>query len=576
MSELELPGYDILERIGRGGMASVFRARQHTFDRDVALKILKPELSEDEQFCQRFVQESLIVAKLHHSHIVQVYDVGEYQQHFFIAMEYLHGGDLKQRLKHGLSVQDSVVIMRQAASALEFAHRKGIIHRDIKPDNIMFREDGAAVLTDFGIAKEINSDINLTQTGLVVGTPKYMAPEQIRGAAPSAQADIYSLGILLFQCLCNKVPFDGADMVATAYQHFSAPVPTLPKDLAVFQNMLESMLAKKVEQRCQSAADVVRQLDAIDTRELPQINNLERERLFHKPESDLTVTLVAGVDDEADSSLTNERPLRASAAANSDTSDSSTAATNSKNQSQPTAQPRHTPDHQARQTPQKKARRFAIYTSIFIASALGLSLALLDKNEPLPELQEAHSKAMGNKAQQINAGQRLIIKRLLNEAQDDIQEKRLTSPVSNNAYDKLTRILKLDPKNPQAQAAMSQIAELYVKLAEAALQQNQLALAEQQLKLAEKTGVNLPEANKVSARLSQQKRQQQNRQSELASMEHSLRIDALLRSAALDLDEGRVDEPPGDNAKEKYEKVLELEPNNNEALQALKKLKTYH
>ena len=264
--DFEIPGYDIIESIGRGGMASVYRARQHTFDRNVALKILKPDLSEDDAFCQRFIMESMIVAKLSHSHIVQVYDVGEISNHYYIAMEFLSGGDLSARLKKGMSAKEAIHVIKQIASALDFAHRKNIIHRDLKPDNVMFREDEAAVLTDFGIAKETTADINLTQTGLIVGTPKYMSPEQIRGADPTPKADIYSLGIMFFQLLCNRVPFQGPDLVATAYKHFNDPIPQLPSHLAPFQSLIEQMLAKDADDRIARGNEVVEAIEDIERR----------------------------------------------------------------------------------------------------------------------------------------------------------------------------------------------------------------------------------------------------------------------------------------------------------------------
>ena len=175
-------------------------------------------------------------------------------------MEYLHGGDLSNKLNEGLPLKDTVRIIKQLADALDFAHRKNIIHRDIKPANIMFREDGAAVLTDFGIAKELESQAELTQAGVVIGTPRYMSPEQIRGDKVDHRADIYSLGIVFYRCLTNYVPFDGKDMLTTAYLQDNEPVPLLPPEVACFQPIINRMLEKVPEARFQRADAFVRAL----------------------------------------------------------------------------------------------------------------------------------------------------------------------------------------------------------------------------------------------------------------------------------------------------------------------------
>lgn len=262
--ELRIPGYDIEVLLGKGGMAAVYKARQQSFGREVALKVLNPAAEDLAEFSRRFLQESSIVAKLHHSHIVQVYDVGQYDNYFYISMEYLHGGDLSGKLNEGLSLKDTVKIIKQLADALDFAHRKNIIHRDIKPANVMFREDGAAVLTDFGIAKELESQAELTQAGVVIGTPRYMSPEQIRGDKVDHRADIYSLGIVFYRCLTNYVPFDGKDMLTTAYLQDNEPVPLLPPEVACFQPIINRMLEKAPEARFQRGREVVDALEELD------------------------------------------------------------------------------------------------------------------------------------------------------------------------------------------------------------------------------------------------------------------------------------------------------------------------
>jgi len=554
--DLQVPGYDIEERIGRGGMASVYRARQHTFDRDVALKVLKPDLSEDESFCQRFVQESLIVAKLHHSNIVQVYDVGEFQNNFYIAMEYLNGGDLNSRLKQGLAIRETINIIKQSASALDFAHRKNIIHRDIKPDNIMFREDGAAVITDFGIAKEVDSDLNLTQTGLIVGTPKYMAPEQIRGGSPTPQADIYSLGILLFQCLTDQLPFVGKDMVSTAYKHFNDPVPTLPPVIAVFQPILERMLAKDPDDRYERAAEIVEALDELtgDT-EQNQLTNLDITKDFVPPESDMDPTLVhfhnqetgetASIADDVTVVATTKTPAKATPAK------PKTKATEN--------EPERTADNSNHAKP-----LVPIAATVAVVCIGAAGYFMLNSGGDAVDKPQPQAVITATKEQHQSAGE-ITVKRLLDEAQTDIAAKRLKRPASNNAFDKLLRVLELDPGNAQALSSLEKIAEEYAKLAEQALTARNHIIAASYLEHARSASPSLAVVNAIQTKLAAARKTENKNQQTIASLEKSLMIDGLMSSAAIDEDEGRLASPSGDNALEKYQKVLQLDPTHLQA-----------
>ncbi len=552
--ELQVPGYDIEERIGRGGMASVYRARQHTFDRDVALKVLKSDLSEDESFCQRFVQESLIVAKLHHSNIVQVYDVGEFKNNFYIAMEYLNGGDLNSALKKGIPVKQTVKIIKQAASALDFAHKKGIIHRDIKPDNIMFREDGAAVLTDFGIAKEIHSDLDLTQTGLIVGTPKYMAPEQIRGAQPSAQADIYSLGILLFQCLTDEVPFHGKDMVSTAYKHFNDPVPQLPPLVAVFQPIVDKMLAKEAENRYQRANEIVEDLDELTGESQTSLTNLDITKDFIKPASDLNPTIVHPHNQDTLETQVFDKTVatQIDKPQGKENQGSIAEETTSK-----TTKPWLWP----------LAAVAAVAAIVFVSSTL-----IGEKENTKPNKTNNNAESIAPpatpKATIVSAepnierltNNDITIERLMNEAQLDIAQMRLKKPDSNNAFNKIERVLAIDSNNPRALAAMEQIAEEYAKLAESALGNRNYIIAESYLNHARSASSELSVVDTIQNKLDSAKRNQSENLASIESLQKSLMIEGLLESAAIDEKDGRLDAPLGDNALEKYQRVLQLDP----------------
>lgn len=570
--DLDIPGYDILEAIGRGGMASVYRARQHTFDRNVAVKILKPDLSEDDAFCQRFVMESQIVAKLNHSNIVQVYDVGEFQNHYYLAMEFLSGGDLHKRLKKGLEAKEAVSIIRQMASALDFAHKKNIIHRDLKPDNVMFREDGAAVLTDFGIAKETNADINLTQTGLIVGTPKYMAPEQIRGAEPSPQGDIYSLGIMFYQLLCNRVPFSGGDLVQTAYQHFNEPVPQLPPQLQQYQSLIEHMLAKTIEERVERGKDVVKALDEIEKSHPFQENNdetvvLQREIKGH--EGDKTVLNQSDVEtqlytkEDATSVRGNDEtivqaPASASPKAPSVPTMVSEKGTPPAPESSDASPTGSLTSSSALAPGQSNLIKFgAIGTAALSVIIVGFSLI----NKPTTE----------NKAETKQAAVQTVtpstdseeIKQLLLAAITDIENYRLSSGESN-ALSKYEQVLILSPGHQQALAGKQKVAKRHLSQARREIDKKNFKTAQNHINSARDIDDSV-DVNPVQLALDGAKRDQRSPISTLKQVQ----IAGLLENAKIFENEGKLKAPAGENAAENYRKILAIDPYHAEAKQRL-------
>lgn len=266
MSEaLAIPGYSIERKLGRGGMAAVYLAIQQSFEREVALKIMSPLLNSDPTFTTRFMREARIVAHMHHASIVPVFDVGEHQPHHYLSMEYLPGGDLKQRIQEGqCTPQFAVEVCIAVSSALDLAHRKGFIHRDVKPENILFREDGTPVLTDFGIARALDSGTSLTMAGMLVGTPSYMSPEQVKGLEVDGRSDLYSLGIVLYEMLTGGVPFRADSTLSVALKHLTEPLPKLPPELAHFQPVLDRMTAKERDARYASGAEVAQALREVN------------------------------------------------------------------------------------------------------------------------------------------------------------------------------------------------------------------------------------------------------------------------------------------------------------------------
>ena len=252
----EIPGYRILRQLGRGGMASVYLAMQESVEREVALKIMAPQLSADPTFGERFLREARIAAKLHHRHVVSIYDVGVHNGFHYCTMEYLPGGTVMRKGSPPLALKPALRCIREIAQALNYAHSKGFVHRDVKPDNILLREDGSCVLGDFGIARAAESGTMMTKTGSVVGTPHYMSPEQLRGRAIDGRADLYSLGVVFFQLVTGKVPYEASDSLAVGIMHMTAPLPQLPRDYRLLQPILDKMLAKEPADRYQTGAEI--------------------------------------------------------------------------------------------------------------------------------------------------------------------------------------------------------------------------------------------------------------------------------------------------------------------------------
>ena len=248
--DVRIPGYRVLRTLGVGGMATVYLAEQQSLEREVALKVMAPALAANADFCQQFLKEGRITAKLSHPNLVTVYDIGSHLGTYYMASEYLPAGSLRERLEPGLSVSDALEIARDIASGLSYAHEMGFVHRDVKPGNILFRNNGSAVLADFGIAKAIKSVSTMTMAGNAIGTPDYMSPEQAQANLVDGRTDLYSLGAVLFEMLTGSKPYIAKDPYAVALRHVTDPVPALPDALAWLQPLIDMMMAKDRDQRC--------------------------------------------------------------------------------------------------------------------------------------------------------------------------------------------------------------------------------------------------------------------------------------------------------------------------------------
>lgn len=258
--------YQIVEHIGHGGMAEVYKARHVQLDRMVAIKVLHPFLADESGFVARFRREAKIVATLRHQNIVRVYDFDhdEDLDIYYMVMEYIEGESLKKRLEGGpLPIGEALSITAAIADALDYAHQRGMVHRDIKPANILFTTENVPVLTDFGIARML-SVTGLTASGAMVGTPAYMAPEVGMGDAGSVASDVYSLGVVLFEMLTGRPPFVAETPMGVIMQHINEPAPTLSQfiinPMPALESVVQRCLAKKPEERYASAQELAQHL----------------------------------------------------------------------------------------------------------------------------------------------------------------------------------------------------------------------------------------------------------------------------------------------------------------------------
>ncbi|MEO8718335.1 MAG: serine/threonine-protein kinase [Burkholderiales bacterium] len=267
MAETKLGRFEVLAEIGRGAMGIVYKAKDPMLERIVAIKTINMAMDRDgaEMYEKRFYQEARAAGGLNHPNIVTVYDIGKTETECYMAMEYIEGAELRTLLLPAkpLPVPRALSIAAQMAEGLAYAHERGVVHRDIKPANIMVPESGAVKITDFGIARMRSSNVQ-TQTGMMMGSPKYMSPEQVIGKRADHRTDIFSLGVILYEMLTGAAPFTGESVNAVMYQivNFVPPVPSAinPAAPAALDAIIAGMLAKSLEERYQSAAEIARNL----------------------------------------------------------------------------------------------------------------------------------------------------------------------------------------------------------------------------------------------------------------------------------------------------------------------------
>jgi serine/threonine-protein kinase PpkA len=263
-----IDGYRIRRLIGEGRVARIYLADDHGRGGQSALKILKASHAGSELVRQGFAAECAILSCLRHEHVVRVFEHGAGADPAYLAMEYLAGGTLRERMRDGLGEEAAVSLLRQAAGGLAAAHRRAIVHRDIKPENFLMRASGVLVLADFGVAAARGNAASRVAPGRLVGTPSYASPEQANGESPTAAADVYSLGVVFYEMLCGRRPFAGRSVLEVLSQHLVAPVPPLPGELAQFQPLVDQMLEKRPQYRLADADAVLQEIARVAPAEM--------------------------------------------------------------------------------------------------------------------------------------------------------------------------------------------------------------------------------------------------------------------------------------------------------------------
>src|ERR1700733_6697915 len=258
---VKVPGYSIVKEIATSNFSSVFLARSERLRRNLVLKVMTRGESEREMGdAERFQREYEIISSITHRAIAEIYDFGSLPGHLYLAMEYFPCGDLRDRLRNPMSIDDSLYYLRAIAEALRVIHVFGILHRDLKPANVMLREDNSPVLIDFGLARRALEDADTTAAGQVLGSPYYISPEQSQGQRVDARTDLYSLGVMFYEMLTGRRPYSGRSAMDIMAQHAGSPVPVLPGPMALQQPLLDRLMAKQQNNRYASADELLADL----------------------------------------------------------------------------------------------------------------------------------------------------------------------------------------------------------------------------------------------------------------------------------------------------------------------------
>ncbi len=259
-----IPGYSVRRQLGCGSTADVYLAQRDHDGITVVIKLLREGFTGDQQAIARFLVEAQILERLDSPEVVRVHAHGVEEGRAYVVMEYLGHGDLRHRIMEGINVGQALEFIQAIARGLSTVHKRGVVHRDLKPANIMFRYDDSLALTDFGISKRMDVDLELTTVGTIIGTPSYMSPEQCDGLEVDGRSDLYSAGVILFEMLAGYRPFDGESTTRVFLMHSMAPVPQLPAEVAHFQAVVERLMSKQPQDRFQSGTALLEALKTFD------------------------------------------------------------------------------------------------------------------------------------------------------------------------------------------------------------------------------------------------------------------------------------------------------------------------
>ncbi|TQV72785.1 protein kinase [Aliikangiella marina] len=514
---INIPGYTIHSQLGVGGMATVYRATQDSLRREVALKVVSKHDKLEPQFKKRFIHEGHDLASLQHPNIATIYDISQTDDYSYYAMELLKGGSLTERMMKGLSLDEAFKIIIQIGEALDYAHENQIIHRDLKPGNILFRDYSTPILTDFGIAKNINRDTKLTQIGVLVGTPSYMSPEQCRARPVDGNSDQYSLCILFFEMITGYLPFDADDPIAIATKQVTEPVPKLPEKLRALQPVINIAMDKEPEQRYTSVGEFCRVLKDL----------LENDKSLKPHLLDITRRIS---DDDTDVSTSFKQPPGLL-------------------DSIPD------PGHAQLDIPtaeefwnEPSSRRTWLLTVLLLVTMSYGAIYYYD-NYYMKQTSEEAAR---------------FIPVLMRQAERQVAASQLLTPAGNNALESLSKILEMDPENRPARQMLDDLATTYEIRARDLLNDKNYPAAETEII----NGLRFVSDHKGLISVQKQLNEALNEIERKQIIAKKLKqIDSLFAAK-------QYIKPANNNAASEINKVLALDPENEQALAVQEKIET--
>ena len=489
-----IAGYKIVKLLAKGGMAAIYIAEQQSLQRQVVLKFLNPKL--DESIQERFIAEGKIIASLEHPNIITVYDVVSTDKYNFIAMEYLEGGDLDNRILEGLDVSHALDILTKISAALHTVHKQGIIHGDIKPANVIFRKNGCPVLTDFGISYQSKPKQAIHSNGEVYASPSYASPELIQGRPFDYRTDLYSLGIMMYEMLVGEKPYQGESEIETIAKSIQDPIPKLPEKLSKLQPLLDSLLAKSAEERLSDAKLVTRYIERF-FKDNPEFKKQSNEtRLI---DSDVVVEYVANRKPQKKRSFVTPiilvLILLATVWLNKNTLYEQFFKEPLKSQnteSVPSVQTDVKPSLTAPVVNQPADTEYTIQDSLENSIAKNEALLLLEQKDQeikqvkqeLEKQKQALRKKRLNRKRQIN--------KLLAKGQQCLKDYHLTTPLNDNAIYYFQKVLDMEPANKKAKKGIKDVVYRYELLARSELDKYHYQKAQQYIS----TGLGIDADNK--------------------------------------------------------------------------------